>query len=504
MTFAPCAMVAFRGFGVDAPTRELISDRRVAGVTLYRSLNIEAVEQTRRLISDLVSAARRPLLIGVDQEGGQLVAAGPETTHFPGNMAVGAAGSPELAYAVGRATGAELRALGINVNYAPVADVASRPGNPSLGIRAFGEDPVLVAEMTAATVRGLQASGAAATIKHFPGKGEAVVDPHFEFPVLDLTRARLDELEFAPFRAGIDAGARLVMVGHYGLPAVIGDRVTPASVAPSVLRGLIRDQIGFTGLVLTDALDMGGFRGFASAAPLAAGADLLLYGPAQTGQLPARCLSSSTRLDELLDWIGGFVTPDLDVVGSAAHRHLASELARRSITLVRDESALLPLRLAPEDRLLAIMPKPVDLTPADTSSFVRPGLAGALRSHHRATTEVVIDHEPSYEQISGAVQLARSHDALIIGTIDAGGGQAALIDELAKLGKRLIVAALRTPYDLSKFPTQPTYMCAYGIHEPSLSALADAIFGRRGITGHLPVSIPALYPIGHGIELRSA
>jgi len=484
-------MVAFRGTEVTAAVRELVADPRVAGVTLYRSLNVESAEQTRRLTDDLVAAAGRPLLIGVDQEGGQLLGAGADTTPFAGNMALGATGDAELARAVAQAMGSELRALGINVDYGPVADVASRPGNPSLGIRAFGEAPALVAEMTAAMVRGLQASGVAATIKHFPGKGEAVVDPHYELPVLDLDRARLDALEFVPFRAGIDAGARLLMVGHYGLPAVIGDRITPSSVSPAVLGGLIRDELGFDGLILTDALDMGGFRGFAPDEPLQAGADLLLYGPAQAGLLPDRPLLAADRLVQLQAWVASFSQPSLEVVGCPDHRRLAEELARRSLTQVRNDEGLLPLRLPADARLLAIMPQPVDLTPADTSSLVAPGLAAALRDRHRATSELVVDHQPNERQIAQAVERAQDHDVVVLGTIDAGDGQVALVAELQKLEKPLVVVALRTPYDLARFPTVRTYLCTYGIHPPSLRALAGAIFGDLKMTGRLPVTIPA-------------
>ena len=149
--------------------------------------------------------------------------------------------------------------MGINIDYAPVADIASRPWNPSLGIRSFGEAPDLVGAMTAAMVAGMQSAGVAATAKHFPGKGEATVDPHHGLPVLELDLDRLERVEFAPFREGIKAGARLLMVGHYGLPAVIGDRTTPTSISPVAIKELIRGRLGFDGLVVTDALDMGGF-----------------------------------------------------------------------------------------------------------------------------------------------------------------------------------------------------------------------------------------------------
>ncbi|HEY6635496.1 MAG TPA: glycoside hydrolase family 3 N-terminal domain-containing protein, partial [Acidimicrobiia bacterium] len=348
------ALVSFRGMTVDDDTATLVADERVAGVVFYLPLNIENARQTRRLTSDLVTAAGRPLLFAIDQEGGQLLAAGPDATPFPGNMALGAVGDTGLTERVAAAIGRELRSLGINVDLAPVADIATRPHNPSMGIRSFGEGTEAVAGHTAAFVRGLQGEGVAATLKHFPGKGEADLDPHHELPVLDLDRARLDTVELAPFRAGIEAGARLLMVGHYGLPAVTGDHFTPTSVSPEVMVDLVRGHLGFEGLVVTDALDMGGYGDREADAPLTSGADLILYGPAQAGALPETPPAESSRLDALHRWLGQFPGLDLSVLGCPEHMSIATEVAERSITLVRDEQGLLPIRPQAGARILAV------------------------------------------------------------------------------------------------------------------------------------------------------
>jgi beta-N-acetylhexosaminidase len=497
-----CALIAFEGTRVDQRIAELVADPRVAGVTLYGSINIEDAEQTRRLTDELQSAAGRLLLIAVDQEGGQLNAAGPDTTPFAGNMALGAVGDVDLAWEVGSATGLELAALGINLNYAPVADIATRPHNPSLGIRSFGEDPGAVSRLTAATVRGFQSSGVAATLKHFPGKGEAEVDPHLELPVLDLDLERLHRVEFAPFRAGIEAGAQLLMIGHYGLPAVTGDRNLPASASSLVMRGLVRTDLGFDGLIITDALDMGAFDGVSLEEPLAAGADLLLYGPAQAGTLPLLS-RSSPRLDRMLAWLSEFSPPNLSVIGSSRHAGLAAELAARSITLVRDEHNQLPLKLAAEDRVLAVMPQPTDLTPADTSSLVQPGLANAIRRRHLATTEMTVAYHPGDAEIAEVVAAATAHDIVIVGTIDASPAQIRLVRALVAPGadprRPVVTVALRTPYDLSDYPEAETHVATYGIHPPTMAALADALLGHTPMTGRLPVAIPGLYDIGHGL-----
>ena len=491
------ALVAFQGKTVDAAFAALLADPRVAGVILYGPINIDSAEQTRLLIDDIQTAADRPLLVAVDQEGGQLIGCGPDTTPFAGNMALGAVDDPDLTRAVAAAMGRELRALGINVNLAPVCDVATRPYNPSMGIRSFGEDPALVSRHTTAFVQGLQSEGVAATLKHFPGKGEAAVDPHDELPVLDIDIDRLDEVELPPFRAGIEAGARLLMVGHYGLPAITGDRTTPTSLSPGVMDDLIRGRLGFPGLILTDALDMGGFGGADPNAPLGAGADLLLYGPAQAGALPSTPPRESPRLADLLQWISEFPEPGLSVVACQGHRQLAKEVAERAITLVRDDPGLLPIRPGSDTRILAIMPEPKDLTPADTSSAVEPGLAVAIRAHHDATTELVTAFEPSEEEIAVAVSQAAEHDYVVVGTIDATPAQTLLVESVLATGVPTVTVAMRTPYDLGAYPEAPTHVCTYGILPPSLDALAAALFGGS-MPGRLPVAIPGLYPVGHG------
>ena len=490
------ALVSFHGTELDQATADLVKHRWVAGVTLFRGLNIENAVQTRRLTKDLQQAAGRTLLIAADQEGGQLLGAGADTTPFAGNMALGAVGDPFLALRIGHAIGLELRALGINLNYAPVADVASRPFNPSLGIRSFGEDPGVVARMTASMVTGLQEAGVAATLKHFPGKGEAAVDPHYELPVLDLDLDRLERVEFAPFRAGIAAGAHLMMVGHYGLPAITGDRGTPATASREVMTGLIRETLGFEGLIVTDALDMGAFGGLSLESPLAAGADLLLFGPAQAGTTAVGTANPSGRLEKLVAWLDGFPQPDVNVVGCADHRELAGELARKSITLVRNDAGLIPVNTS--GRALVVMPRPLDLTPADTSSYVEPGLATAIRRHHPTAQAIVVSAHPTHNEIESVVEQASNHDPVIVGTIDANEAQTALTRRLIASGSNVIGVALRTPYDLAFFPELATYICTYGIHPPSLGAMADALFGLAPFQGRLPVAIPGLYPIGAG------
>ncbi len=281
-------MLAFNGMVLPESVKTWLATRRVAGYTFFRGANYTDPAQARELTGSMQRAAREsgqlPLLIAVDQEGGQLTTMGAGTTQFAGNMALGATRDPELARRVGHAIGRELAAMGVNINYAPICDLNTNPSNPSLGIRAFSDDPQLTAKMAAAMVEGLQAEGVAATLKHFPGKGQAEVDSHYEMPLINHSRERLDSVELPPFQAGIDAGAKLVMTGHFAIPALGTTTGIPATLSRAVMHDFVRDEMGFDGVVITDALDMGAItQGVGQLidviAAVRAGVDLMLLTP---------------------------------------------------------------------------------------------------------------------------------------------------------------------------------------------------------------------------------
>ncbi len=518
-------MLAFDG-------RDRVSDdfiqalhtHKFAGITLFRSLNIDNPEQLCRFNALVQEAARAaglpPLLIAADQEGGQLMAIGNGTTLLPGNMALGATGDPDLARCAGEVLGTELHALGVNVNYAPVCDVNINPQNPVVGIRSFGADPLRVGELAAGMIDGIQSRGVAATAKHFPGHGDTDSDSHYGLPSVSHTSARLRQVELPPFQAAIKADAKLIMSAHIALTAIDGANAPPATLSPAVLTGLLRDELGYHGVIITDAMDMhaiaqGDALGENVVRAARAGADLLLMmldpadqrcafdglmqaaGNGKLGGLDA----SLERIAALKRWIAEQpAAPDLDVLGCAEHQAVADEIARRSITLVRNEAGLLPLQLKPDARIAAVVPRPADLTPADTSSYVTPTLAAALRNYHFAVDEIIVPGAPSDADIAALVERLRGYDLIVLGTLNAFAqpGQAWLAGEVLKLGVPTIVAALRLPYDITAFPEAQTYVCTYSILEPSMRALAAALFGERPFEGHLPVSIPGLYPIGFG------
>ena len=437
-----------------------------------------------------------------------------DCTPLPGNMALGATRSAELAYKAGEVLGREMSALGINVNYAPCADVNINSRNPVVGIRSFGEDPALVGQLTAALIEGMQSQGVAATAKHFPGHGDTVNDSHHGLGVVHHSRERLHSVELVPFRSAFKSDVKLVMTAHLGITSIDGVNAPPATLSENIISGLLRHELGFDGVVITDAMDMhaihqGDQLREDCLCAAKAGADLLLITSnsqdqarsfeallqgVQNGQLTMRDLQASVaRISRLKDWIASSkMTFDLSVICSSEHMHIAEEIAEKSITLVCDQKQYLPLKLEAGKRIAVIMPASKDLTPADTSSYVKPRLADSLRIYHPNVDEFNIPFSPTPQESASTLERICDYDIIIAGTINAYAEerQARFIRDLLRTGKPVIVIAMRLPYDLAAFPHAPTYLCTYSILDPSVNAVAKAIFGFSRMTGQLPVSIP--------------
>jgi beta-N-acetylhexosaminidase len=507
-------LLAFEGRQLPPDMAGRLGEQPAAGITLFRTLNVTDAAQLRAL-TDAVQALAPPglpFVVAIDHEGGQLIGLGSDATPFAGNMALGAAGDPALTRRVAAAIGRELRAVGVNVNYAPVADLATQPANPGLGVRCFGDAPGEVAAHVAATVLGLADSGMASALKHFPGGGEATGDPHHLLPVISAERARFEAVELLPFVAGIQAGARLVMTGHPAVPGLTGDPALPATVARAVVNDLLRGELGFDGATVSDALDMaalpqGPEQAVDTIAAIAAGQDLLLLTAdtaatrrieaavlhaAARGLLPAaRLAEAAARVGQLRRALAA-ADGDPGIVGCGEHRALADELARRAVTLLRDEASLLPLRPAPDQRIGVLMPRPANRTPADTSAQVAPGLADAVRRRHPRVDEWLVAQAPDDDEIAAAVAWARGQDILLLGSIDASfePRQAALVRALLATGRPAVTVALRTPWDLGAYPQARTHACTYSILGPSLDALVAALWGEAAFPGRLPVAGP--------------
>ncbi len=334
------------------------------------------------------------------------------------------------------------------------------------------------------------------------------------------TNVELAERELIPFRAALDAGARMVMTGHFALPGL--DAGLPTSLSAAVLRDLLRGQLGFDGVTVTDAMDMhalaqGSAQIVDAIAALRAGEDVLLGavgepaierlegGLAQAERRglfdPDDDAAAKRRLDELRRWLGGHEQPPLDVVGCGDHQALAAELARRSITLVRNDDRLLPLKPAADARIAVVQSMPADLTPADTSSTVAPTLASALRRRHAGVEEILLPATPGETDVAGLGERLAAFDVVVLGTFSAHlqPAQAALATAVLASGRPTVTVALRTPWDLLAYPSARTHVCSYGILPPSMEALAAALLGESPFVGRLPVEIAGLHPRGHGL-----
>jgi beta-N-acetylhexosaminidase len=318
----------------------------------------------------------------------------------------------------------------------------------------------------------------------------------------------------------LKAGARMVMTGHFALPDQEGG--LPTSLSASVLRVLLRGQLRFDGVTVTDALDMhalaqGSAQIVDAIAALQAGEDVLL-GTAdeaalerlEEGLLQAQRrgliqadddAAAKRRLGELRRWLGGYAQPPLDVVACDEHQALAAELARRSITLVRDDERLLPLKPAAGARIAVVQPMPANLTPADTSSTVTPTLASALRRRLPGVEEILLPAAAGEADIAGLGQRLAAFDLVLVGTFSAHlqPAQATLAEVVLASGKPTVTVALRTPWDLLAYPSAQTHVCSYGVLPPSMEALAAALLGESPFVGRLPVEIAGLYPRGHGL-----
>ncbi|HVU10008.1 MAG TPA: glycoside hydrolase family 3 N-terminal domain-containing protein [Phototrophicaceae bacterium] len=494
-------MHSFRG---TTPPPEILAGVRrgaIAAFCLF-NFNFETLAQFRRFNEQLYTAAAEgslpPPIIGIDQEGGQLIPIRDGATILPGNMALGATNSPELARQAGRVLARELLAVGCNLNFAPVLDLNNNPDNFAVGIRAFGDRPADVARMGVALIAGMQEAGVIATAKHFPGHGDTSTDSHFGLPVVSKSLAELEASDLFPFAEAIRSGVGAVLTGHLLFPALDAENV--ATVSPAILKGLLRQRMGFGGLIITDAMDMSavnrlGARASVRAA-LRAGNDLVLMGHLSdqlaltvemSGEENAESVARIQRVRRQIPT----TLPDLGVIGSAEHQAVAQAIADASITVVRDGGRL-PLRPSEETEIAVMTVRPVNITPADTSNGERVLLAEAIRQRHRRTTAIEIDYAAPESAISDAIHAAENADIVIVGTLvaDQDGSQAALVRELHRLGKQPIVIALRTPYDLRAFPEIENYLCAYSYRPVSTEAAARVLFGEIEARGILPCTIP--------------
>jgi beta-N-acetylhexosaminidase len=539
---AQLVFIPFHGAAPSTRSREyrqflkLVRDARVGGMVLVNWSNGRLTEKAQpyalaAFLNRMQKMARVPLLVAGDFERGASMRVD-GTTVFPQAMAFGAAGDTALAHFEGQVTAREARAVGVPWLFFPVADVNNNPDNPIINIRSYGEDPKQVSAMVTAFIEGARADPhyrVLTTAKHFPGHGDTAVDTHLNMAVIQATRERLENLELAPFRAAIAAGVDAVMTAHIAVPALAPADV-PATLSPAILTGLLRGDMGFKGIIVTDALEMGGIaQGYSSGEgavlALLAGADALVMPPdpeaaihailaaVTSGRLPraridesvARLLAAKERLG-----LGRRATVDLEAISEDIDRpedqEQAAEIASRAITLVKNEGNLIPLR-APA--------KTCFMTLAE-GHYSSQGFEFAQEVRHREKTATVIQLDASLPDASLdlAVQKTAACDSVAVaafasvaayrGDVALGGGFPRMLDALFATGKPVALIALGNPYLVRSFPKAAAFVLTFSTVPPSETAAVKALFGESPISGHTPVSIPGVAQLGEGVQLPAA
>lgn len=515
---------------------EMIARYRVGGIIYFTwAHNTRDPQQIADLSNGIQRASLRqprglPVLVSTDQEHGIVCRVGEPATLFPGAMAMGAGGSRGDARALGRIAGQELRAIGVRQNYSPVADVNVNPANPVIGVRSFGSEAEAVAGLVAAEVSGYQGSGVAATAKHFPGHGDTAVDSHYGFPVITHSRELWEKLDAVPFRAAIRAGIDSIMTAHIQFPA-LDDSGDPATLSHPILTGILRGELGYDGVVVTDSLGMEGVRtkygdDRVPVLALKAGVDQLLNPPSldvawnavltavRDGELTeARLDQSILRILRLKARLRLFEEPYVSragvtrTVGTRAHLAAADRIAERTTTLLVNEKGLLPLSRRTHRRLLVVGADPA--SPSGTTGPPTGVLAAALTGLGFTATALSTGTAPSAAVVAQALAAARDADAVIVGTYNVTAAQKALVEQLVALGKPVVAIAIRNPYDVAQLPSVPAYLAAYSWTDVELRAAARVIAGKAAPRGKLPVPVrrsddPArtLYPVGYGLSYR--
>ena len=513
--------------------QRLIRQTHVGGLILVNQVGrrLTPKPEARSLAAFLNRAQRQspiPLLVGADFERGASMRVG-GAAPFPHAMAFGAAGDPESARWEGQVTAREARAVGVQWVFFPVADVNNNADNPVINIRSYGENPQAVAAMVQAFIEGAHSDPrnyVLTTAKHFPGHGDTAEDTHLNLVTIAADRDRLERLELVPFRAAIAAGVDSVMTAHVSVPALAPPGV-PATLAPQILTDLLRNELGFQGLVVTDALDMGGIaNGFTTAEAavraLQAGADALLM-PADPdaalqavlaavadGRLTRRRIQESVRkilaakerlgldrrrLVNLTALNGGLDTTAIDA--------RVQQIAGRAVTLVRNNNSLLPLTNAGQACYLVLAESPHS---SEGESFIL-----EIRKQSREARIATVDASMSRETLTGVAAAMSACERYVVaafasaaayrGSVGLAGALPEFLQELIASGKPVALIALGDPYLLRNFPGVAAYLATFSTVAPSEIAAARAIFGEISIGGRLPVTIPGMAEYGDGIQL---
>lgn len=538
---AQLVFIPFNGFPPNSTSNEyrkfvrLIQQAQVGGLILVNQVNGRITQKAEpyalaAFVNRLQAMAHVPLMVSADFERGASMRVN-QTTPFPHAMAFGAAGDPEFARYEGEVAAREARALGIQWLFYPVADVNNNPDNPVINTRSFGEDPKKVSILVKAFIEGAHADKnnyVLTTAKHFPGHGDTAVDTHLSMATLEVNRERLEQLELVPFRAAIEAGVDSVMTAHVAVPALAPPGL-PATLAPEILTGLLRHELGFKGLIVTDALEMGGIvkaygSGEAAVRALEAGADVLLMpsdpdaairgviAAVQSGRLARlRVQESVVRILEAKERAGldRRSTVNLegisDAVNSPEANDKAQEVADRAVTLVRNAPGLVPLAAADHACFLVLAEGRYS---ADGQVF-----AEELRKRLPRAVLATLDPSMPREATSEAMSRLPECDSYVVaaysaqvsyrGTLSLAGELPHTVEGLLGSGKPVTLIALGNPYLLRDFPGVTAYLATFSTAPTAETAAVRALFGEIPIQGHLPVTIPGLAQLGDGLQLQA-
>ncbi len=481
------------------------------------------------LTNKLQTLSRIPLWISQDMEFGAAMRIN-GTTRFAPAMALAATRDPKLDYMKGYVTAMEAKAVGVHQIFAPVVDVNNNPANPVINTRSYSENPELVSQFGVEFIRGVKAAGLVSTAKHFPGHGDTATDSHIGLPVINHDWARLSSLELVPFRAVIDAGVESVMSAHISFPKLGSEPGLPGTLDPKILTGLLRDSLGFTGLVTTDALEMEGISehyspGDALIRAILAGADMLLIPPdvatsldaavlaVERGQIPIERIDASVR--RILEWkakMGLFTQNQVDInalsrlVARPEYQRAADEVAKRSITVIRNQNQIIPIKSERFRRITAIS------MADDRTGSTGSGFATALRRYHGDVRFWYHDQRSKPEDVDAIVNAASSADLIVVGSfvflqtssgkISLTNAQNRFLKRLKSTGKPIVLISFGNPYIVIDLPDADVHLLAWANTQSQIEAATNAMFGATTIDGKLPISIPGtVYKFGDGLTI---
>ncbi len=512
-----------RSWGFERLARR-VDEGKVGGLMVSNGDSYEAARNIQRM----QAIAPAPLLVAADFEWGlpMRLSGG---TRFPENMAIGATRNPDYAYQQGEATAEEAKAMGVHMNFAPVMDVNNNPDNPIINIRSYGGQPELVSRFGSRYIEGLQSKGVAATVKHFPGHGDTDVDSHLQLPSLPFDRKRLNNMELVPFEAAIKADAKALMVAHIAMTA-FSDIKRPATLSPFMVDSLLRDSLGYNGVVVTDALTMGGSKdgywpGEAAVKALKAGVDIILL-PAdfelayrsvlraiEDGRLSEQMINESVRrvlnLKKFTE--AGKNQPDFEQmeehIEDPVHRIRAGNMFEEALTLVKDEDSVLPIDPARTDSILTVIV-------TDDMNYGYPGgtMTSQLRHYFDYNKVVRIGPHTSQEIMDRALRSSQWVDKVVVGVfvrfgsykgrLDLPGDLSDFMEDLLDVNKPVATVGFGTPYLLRSFPAASTYLTTYSASHDAQRAAVKGVVGNQKIAGKLPIKLPSGYDFGHGMKRK--